>query len=143
MNKILWVDDDYFHIQSLLRQVEKKGYKIDYALNAADGFVKAKNWKEYKIIIVDIILPLSNHNEKLSDTVKSWELEDYPGVGFLKWLLLELKVKIPVVVLSVIEDLLDKYELQGLGVAEVITKTGQGPSQIAERLNQYLKSKGE
>ena len=138
MDKILWIDDDYFHIQSLLHQAEKRGYIVEYALNAADGYAKAKKWKDYKIMIVDIILPLHDHNEQLTDTVKSWESEKYPGIGFLKWLLLDLRVKCPVIVLSVVQDVLDNYELQNLGVSEVIPKTGLGPTLLMEILAKHL-----
>lgn len=136
--KILWIDDDYFHIQALFRQVEKQGFKIDYALTAVDGYEKAINWKNYHIIVVDIILPLRNQSQELPEIVQGWEKEDYPGIGIVKWLLKDLQVKRPVIVMSVISDLMDKYEFRNIGIAKVISKTGLGPSLLFHELQEYL-----
>ena len=138
--KILWIDDDYFHIQPLFYQVEQQGFKIDYALTAAEGYEKAKNWKNYRLIVVDIILQLQNPNQKTPEIVKSWASEAYPGIGVVKWLLRDHQVKCPVIILSVIDDLLDRYELQDIGVAKVISKTSLGPTLLFQELSEYLKS---
>jgi CheY-like chemotaxis protein len=136
--KILWIEDDYFQIQALLTPVEKLGFKVEYALTAADGLEKAKKWKDYSLIIVDIILPLRNPNQKLSETLQAWGKEDYPGIGFVKWLLKDMQVKRPIIILSVFDNLSEEYGLNNIGVAKIISKSGLLPSKLLQQLSEYL-----
>ncbi len=134
--KILWIDDDYFAIQGLFRPLEKEGYKVDFALSALEGYQKAKKWEEYSLIVVDLILPISQE-ESAPEPVKSWDNQEeyaYVGIGLAKWLLKDIKVTRPVVILSVVPDPISTYKLEGLGIAGYIRKSGLLPTNLREEL---------
>ncbi len=138
MKKILWIEDDYYHIQALFFHIEKLGYMIRPALNALDGYYEAKKWRNYEAIVVDIILPLRVPNQKLPSPVDQWAKEAFPGIGLLKWLLTELKPRCPVLILSVWDDPIEKFHLEDLPIQEVIVKKALGPKQLFEIMRKYL-----
>lgn len=138
--KILWVEDDYFHIQALFRKFEKEGYVIDYALTALEGYQKiTKNPKGYAAIVVDLILPMKSPNEKIPEAIDTWGREEYPGVHLVRWLTTEVIVQCPVFILSVVPDPIEKYGLNNLGIKEAIPKPGLGPTSLMEKMKKYLK----
>lgn len=136
MNKtILWIDDDYYSIQGLFRPITVSGYRVDVAVSALEGYRKAQNWKNYDLIVVDLIIPVSQLQETAPEIVKSWENEDehvYVGVGLVKWLLTKLGAKCPVIILSIVPDPISTYELDGIGLAGHIQKDGLLPSKLKE-----------
>lgn len=138
-NKILWIEDDYYNYQSLFRPLQRKGIEVDYALSALDGYRKALTWKQYSIIVVDIILPIKKESGSLPEVMKSWEDEKYPGIGLVKWLIKTQKVNCPIVILSVVDNPIESYNLQELGIADYIPKRGLLPSVLSERLLKHMK----
>src|SRR5690349_9152940 len=96
--RILWIEDDYYAIRSLVRPIEQEGFKVDAATSAADGYKKAARWRLYDLIIVDIILPISDDSGDVPMDAQTWLAEEYVGIGLLKSLKLDLKVRVPIVV---------------------------------------------
>jgi CheY-like chemotaxis protein len=137
MKKILWIEDDYFHIQALFRQVERKGYSIEYALTALAGYELCKNTEEYHLIVVDVILPLANPDDRIDDIVAGWGKERYPGIGLIKWLVYIRKPDCPVVILTVVSELVG--QLYELGTKAVISKASLGPSALLEQVSGLLR----
>jgi len=137
--KILWIEDDYYNYQSLFKPLQRKGIEVDYALSALDGYKKALNWRQYAIIVADIILPPKREPGDLPDVVKGWEKEKYLGIGLLKWLINDLKVRCPVVILSVVDNPIESFGLQDLGIADFVPKRGLLPSVLAQRILEQLK----
>ncbi len=137
MNKnILWIDDDYYAIQGLFRPIENEGYKLDKATSALDGYRKSQNWAIYDLIVVDLIIPISQE-ETAPDIVKNWDNKeeyDHVGLGLAKWLLKDIQVKCPVLILSVVPNPISTYKLEGLGLAGYILKSGLLPSRLKNEL---------
>jgi len=137
--KILWIEDDYYNYKSLFRPIELKGVIIDNALSAAEGFMKAKNWNEYSLIVADIILPLTKDSIVIDEEVKKWEREeDFLGIGLVKWLRNDIKAKCPILILSVIDDPIQTYHLESLKIENSISKKGLLPSVLAETIDSIL-----
>lgn len=113
MNRqILWIEDDYHAIKGLVRPLEKEKFIVDSATSAFDGYQMAQHWQKYDLIVLDLILPLTNgHDVELPLVVKSWKEEPHVGIGILKWLMRDLKVTCPVVILSVVQDPVATYHL--------------------------------
>jgi CheY-like chemotaxis protein len=140
--KILWIDDDFYAIQGLLRPIQKEGYKVDVALSALDGYRKAQHWKDYDLIVVDLILPISQE-ETAPDIVKSWDSQEkyrFVGLGLINWLLKELQAKCPVMILSVVANPISTYGLEHLGLAGCIRKSGLLPLELKEELIKAINS---
>ena len=136
--KILWVEDDYYHIQYLFHHLQKEGAVITPALSACDAYRLVEKGNKFDLMVVDIILPISSSLEKLPDTVADWNLEKYPGIGLVKWLKGKKKVDCPVVILSVIDDPICEYDLTEFNVDEVILKKGLGPHEFTEKIKPFL-----
>lgn len=129
--KILWVEDDYWHVKGLLRPLEKEGFAIEAATSALEAYEILQGEETYDVIIVDLILPCAvGSPEELPPTVAKWDLEEYTGLGLLKWMLFDLEVTVPLIVLSVAatEDLANT--LLELGVRKVLPKRGLFPPQL-------------
>ncbi|MCC6500579.1 MAG: response regulator [Anaerolineales bacterium] len=139
-NKILWIDDDYYTIQGLFRPIEEVGYKLDIALSAFDGYKKAQKWQDYDLIVVDLILPISQE-ESAPEIVLNWNNQEryaYVGVGLVEWLLKDLKVNCPVVILSVVPDPISTFKLDDWGITNCIRKSGLLPTTLKDELSKHL-----
>lgn len=139
--KILWIDDDYYAIQGLFRPIERDGYKFDIAISALEGFHKAKKWKDYDLIVVDLILPTSQESVDVPDIVRAWEDDTrhaYVGIGLARWLLSDVKAKCPVVILSVIQNPITTYGLGNIGLTGYIRKSGLLPSSLKDEIYDML-----
>ena len=137
-HRILWIEDDYYAIKGLVRPLEKAGFTVEAATAAYDGYVRAQQWPAYDLIVVDLILPLSNDTRVLPDRVALWRDEEYAGVGLLKWLLLELRAKCPVILLSVVRHPTQTYHLENIGLAGYLPKRGLLPSQVKAEVYRLL-----
>ena len=136
--KVLWVEDDYYHIQFLFQHLAKEGMTVTPALSAFDAYQAIEHGAKFDLMIVDIILPISSTLEKLPTAMAKWEDEKYPGVALIKWLKTEKKVKCPVVILSVIDEPISEFGLQDLEISDSIHKKRLGPSAFAERILKLL-----
>jgi CheY-like chemotaxis protein len=139
--RIMWVEDDYYAIKGLVRPLEKSdkiSFNIDVATSALDGFKRLSGSAEYDLIVVDLILPLYDQPEALPPTVESWKEEKFLGVGLTKWLMSDVNPGCPVLILSVVEDPIPTYGLEGLGVAGSLVKRGLLPSVVTEKVFEIL-----
>lgn len=142
--KILWIDDDYYAIQGLFRPIEKEGFKLEVAISALDGYRKAHKWKDYDLIVVDLIIPIAQQQETAPDIVNNWDNvneHEYVGIGLAKWLLKDMKVTCPVLILSVVPDPVSTYKLENLGLAGHIQKSGLLPSTLKDELLKIIQEK--
>jgi len=59
---ILWVDDDYYAISGLMRQVEKSGARIDVATSYSEAInlIKANSYDKY---VIDLIIPYGDDKD--------------------------------------------------------------------------------
>jgi len=137
MKKLLWIEDESFMIRSLFRPLERDGIDVEIATSAAKGFYRCQKWQQYDAIVLDLIIPISDKPEKIPSIVMQWEKEMYVGIGLAKWLLVEAKVRCPVVVLSINRPS-DDDNLINLGLAGYISKNGLLPSQLRKQIMQFL-----
>ncbi len=133
--RILWIEDDAYALGGLFLPLEKQGYQVERALSALDGYNRLKNWQVYDLIVVDMILALYTEDADIPETVKAWTKESYIGVGIVKYLVHELKVTCPVMILSIVAqgDL-------GIGAAKVrvLSKIGITPEVVKEEIQKIL-----
>jgi CheY-like chemotaxis protein len=142
--KILWIEDDYFSIKSLFSSLEKVGYTIDAAQSALEGYRKLSRWRDYDLIVIDLILPLTINDESIPDSIVSWKREKYAGVPLAKWLKGQIKDEKPLIILSVISEngTTDTPESLGLTGYISISKRGLLPSELKEKILNILNKQG-
>lgn len=136
--RVLWIEDDYYAIKGLVRPLEKSGFQIDVATSASGGYHKLSNRQAYDLIVVDLILPLSDDASSPPPEVAAWLNEQYSGIGLLRWLMQDPKIECPVLVLSVVQDPISIYSLEGLGLAGSLLKRGLLPSRVKEEVFRLL-----
>jgi CheY-like chemotaxis protein len=144
MNRsILWIEDDYHAIKGLMRQLKKAKVSIDSASCAIEGYEKAQHWQDYDLIVLDLILPLTNgHTEELPALVKSWKDEPHVGIGILKWLRRDLKVKCPVILLSVVQNPVVAYHLEDIKPEIYLPKHALLPADVKQQVLSLLAISG-
>lgn len=133
--RILWIEDDAYALGGLFLPLQKQGCQVELALSALDGYNKLKNWQVYDLIVVDMILALHAEDAPVPETVKNWAKEKFVGLGIVKYLIHELKVTCPVMILSIV--------VQGdLGIEDtnvrVISKVGITPGMVKEEIQKIL-----
>lgn len=134
--KILWIEDDYYHLQGLVRGLKREGFEIVPAYSGLDAHNELKKWQSYVAIIVDLILPTSVTEE--ASPLPALAAEKFVGMGILRYMMQELKVRVPVIVLTVVTDPDARAEMEALGVKEVLFKGDLLPPQVQESLHRAL-----
>ncbi len=137
--KILWVEDDYYAIKGLVRPLENYGFYVDVATSAKDGYKKAANWQEYDLLVVDAIVPASEDDGVVDPEVQKWEDSgEYVGIGLTKWLVNEIKIQRPLLLMSVVADPLKKFDLCDQPNLYYLSKKGLLPSKVKEEVFRIL-----
>ena len=136
--KILWIEDDFYAIKGLVRPLTKLGYEIDVATSAMDGYKKAQHWQGYDMLVVDLIIPVCEHDISIPETVQSWAQEKHVGIGLAKWLKSEQKVDRPILLLSVVRDPIARFGLAEYGLQHSLSKSGLVPTRVKDTVLSML-----
>jgi len=140
-NHILWIEDDSYVIKGLLSPLEDEGYSFDIATSAMDAYQKVLQNQDYTMYMVDLILPLSDGDEKVSPIVEAWDSEPHVGIGVAKWLACDMGIKSPILLLSVVENPISRYGLKKYGLRFCLSKGGLLPSILKKEVLHILNSK--
>lgn len=136
--KILWIEDDFYAIKGLVRPLTKLGFEIDVATSALDGYKKAQQWRQYDLVVVDLIIPVCEHDISIPEIVQSWAQEKHVGIGLAKWLKSEQKVDRPILLLSVVRDPIARFNLADFGLEHCISKSGLLPTKVKDTVLRLL-----
>ncbi|MCK5108268.1 MAG: response regulator [Methanosarcinales archaeon] len=131
--KILWIEDDADLLMGLVRPLEKDGHEIIVVKDKSEALETIEK-SDFDLILCDIIMP----------TGIMGDMGDVPFVGMrlLEKLLVEMKIKTPIIVLSVVRDptMIDKmYEM---GAKKVLRKGALLPSILREEVYEMLGVRG-
>ena len=139
MKKILWIEDYIYEIQFLLRPFEDEGYKIDHARSADEGYLKAKNWKQYSMIMIDIRLKKSDGISLPINEEINFLYGDNRGLDIIDWLLNVQKADIPIIILTIIHEkqLPRLYDQKNI---LYISKRGLLPRELKENVLSWIAS---
>ena len=121
MKTILLVEDDPFLIDIYTTKLKDSGFSIEVAADGEEGIRKLRG-KKFDLLVLDIVLP----------QIDGWEI--------LKKIKEDLKIKIPIVILS---NLGQKEEVEkGMkqGAAKYLIKAHYTPSEVVEEVKKVLKS---
>ena len=127
--RILWVEDDADLLMGLIRPLEKDGYEIIVAKDEKEALETIKK-PDFDLIILDIIIPTGIKGDK-GDV-------HFIGMHLLKKLLVDLNIKIPIIVLSVVRDPEMITKMYKMGVKRVLPKGAYLPSKLREEVYNAL-----
>ena len=149
--KILWVEDDYYHLKDLTRQLTKNGFEIISARSYEQAIDELNTHKEHlSLILLDLIIPNSStksvvpnmSEEEYEDTVEvPKDLVEY-GIKLLKYMMQELQLTIPIIVLSIITTKEIINELENNGIKR-LHKLGLLPNKLKEIVFEELSIKSD
>ena len=131
--KILWIEDEADLLMGLVRPLEKDGHEIIVVKDKSEALETIEK-SDFDLILCDIIMP----------TGIKGDMGDVPFVGMrlLEKLLIELEIKTPIIVLSVLRDasMIDKmYEM---GAKRVLSKGALLPSKLRDEVYEMLGVRG-
>jgi len=147
VKKILWIEDDYYYLKGLTKPLEKKGYEIIAAKSYGQAISElAKHKEDLSLILLDLIIPRS-----LTDASKPKESENEfqnkieepqdlveNGMELLNYIRQELKLTIPITVLSIVrnEEIIRRLESRDV---KRLQKFGLLPDRLKEAVLDELK----
>jgi CheY-like chemotaxis protein len=127
--KILWIEDSYYSLKSLVVPLEHEGYRIISVTNEKDALLELEKEK-YDLILFDIIIPSGSDNPD--------DFIDYVGVRLINEIVTVKGIKTPIIVLSVVNnpDVIKKFE--DLGVQKILQKGRVLPSTLKQEVENVL-----
>jgi CheY-like chemotaxis protein len=139
--KILWVEDDYYHLKGLTRPLEKAGFEVIPARSVVEAKSLLGEWQSFQLIILDLIIPYSDtelatsdpephlnfKNGKLSENVS---LLVRNGLILFDYIVSDLKVNIPILILSIVQTNHIIKDLLNRGAARSVKKEGLIPKDV-------------
>lgn len=121
MKKILFIEDDNILQRAISKVLEKEGFKVISAFDGVSGLKAAKEEKP-DLILLDLILP------KLDGFSVLKELKESPEVS-----------KIPVLVLTNLEDLESLQRVVELGAKDYLVKSEYSLEEVLKKIKEKLK----
>lgn len=116
--KILIVEDERPLADLLASKLKKEGYEVKNAFDGEEGYEKIKKWKP-DLILLDIIMP---------------KMDGYEVMEKIN----EDKRKIPIIVISNSGQPVEIEKTKKLGAVDHLIKTEFSPSDVLEKVNNYL-----
>lgn len=126
--KILWIEDSAHVLHGLIRPLEKKGYRVTFALNEKEA-IKCLENEEFQLILFDIIIPAGSDKE----------YTEFVGVRLALKIIQEMKIKTPIIGISVVNDPEIINRLYGLGFKKIFKKGHLLPSELLKYVQDVLK----
>jgi len=142
--KILWVEDDYYHLKGLFKKVEKKGFSVIPARSYIEAKTLLKNESEFCMIVLDLIIPYSE-STLVDPDLKNIETNDDAtknGVLLFDFIIGELKLDIPILILTmaqtpnIINNLISRRKF-----VKKIEKSGTLPIDVKRQVMEMIKLK--
>lgn len=131
--KILWIDYDTDSLIELVKPLEKDGYKIMVANNEKEALETIEKSKsDFDLILSDIIIP----PDVKRDTKKIPFVEI--GMRLLKTLLIDKKIKTPIIVLSVVSDKEKIGKMYDMGVKKFLQKRECLANELKKEVDEIL-----
>lgn len=124
MKELLLVDDDESTLLIVSKYLTKSGYKIHTAKNGEDGIGILKKEQGVELIVVDVVMPVMDGVE-FSRAVRKNEKFRY----------------IPILMLTAMSDIMDKYVGFDAGADDYLTKPFE-PLELLIRVQSLLKRTG-
>ncbi|MHC1624207.1 MAG: response regulator [Candidatus Methanospirareceae archaeon] len=126
---ILWIEDDADLLMGLVRPLEKDGHEIIVVKNEQEALGTIEE-SDFDLILFDIIIPTGVKGDEGN--------VHFVGMRLLKTLLISMKIKTPIIVLSVVRDQEMINTMYTMGVRKVLQKGALFPSKLRGEVYEVL-----
>jgi len=116
-------------LQSLIKPLERDGYRVTYARNEQEALTELDK-DIFDIILFDIIIPTGSDDPD--------DFIDYVGVRLIKEIINVRKITTPVIVISVVNNPDVIKEFEEAGVAKILQKGYILPSALKAEVERIL-----
>ncbi len=127
--RILWIEDDADLLMGLVRPLEKDGYEIIVVKDEQEA-LRTIEESDFDLILFDIIIPTGIKGDEGN--------VHFVGMRLLETLLISMKIKTPIVVLSVVRDSEMINTMYEMGVKKILLKGTCLPSKLREEVYRTL-----
>jgi CheY-like chemotaxis protein len=127
--KILWIEDSAYSLKSLVKPLEEKGYRIIYA-DTESKALEVLAGDKFDLILFDIILPSGSDDPK--------DFTDYVGVRLAEEIVINRKIKTPIIGISVVNNPIILEKLEDLGFKKILPKGHVLPSDLLRDVEKIL-----
>lgn len=124
--RILWIEDDYYHLQGLVTPLKRISFSIDIAESYNEALTYLENWKDYDLIILDLLLPNMEKGD-FEENLKPWH---YGKMLF--YYMKRIEIDRPIVILSIVQYKELIRELMNHGASMHLEKIDLTPLQVKE-----------
>ena len=136
--RILWVEDDYYHLKGLVKPVEKAGFQVVPARSYVEAKLILSKCTSFCLVLLDLIIPYSDFEPVASDippvdrTTIDEDINSLTrnGLALFDYLVNTLKLSVPIVVLSVVQTKTIVDTLVDRGAAAYVRKVGLMPREV-------------
>lgn len=130
--RILWVEDDYYHLKNLTLPLLKRGITVVPARTFLEAKERLRQWQEFSLVLLDLIIPYSD--SEILDPSQSNQGTDRVlannGIDLFRLMVEDLKVSIPIVLLTVVRTTAIVNSLMSHGAAKHVYKSGLIPDEL-------------
>ncbi len=130
--RILWVEDEALKLEGLVKPLTDEGYLIDIAFSRVEAENKMRSESKYDLVIVDLIIPSGIEGDRGGDKLI--------GVELIKKIKSELNPKIPIVVVSIVNDTAVINGLKNGFIEAYLPKGALRPSKLKEVVDQIWRN---
>ncbi|MBI5046075.1 MAG: response regulator [Candidatus Niyogibacteria bacterium] len=118
--KIFLVEDDQFIVRAYKDSLERASFEVEVALDGVEAMEKLQNITP-NLILLDIIMPLKNGFEVLSELKSDDRLKN-----------------VPVIILSNLGQDSDIKKGKELGAVDYMVKANYSMQEVIDKIRQYL-----
>lgn len=139
IKRILWVEDEYYHLRGLVKPLVDAGFEVVPARSRVEAEQLLEDWRSFGLILLDLIIPYSDL-EPIESHPTVTSIRDVGsgnihslitnGFALFDYMTKELKVDIPIVVLSVVQAEDVRNMLLRGGAAAFVVKKGLIPRDV-------------
>ncbi len=119
--KILIVDDDNFLLDMYTLKFKEKGFDVDSAFGSMNALEKLKEIKDFDVVVMDVVMPMMDGFELLSEIKKE-----------------KLAESAKIVILSNLGQSSDIEKGEKLGADGYIVKAESTPSEVVEKITELM-----
>jgi CheY-like chemotaxis protein len=122
---ILWIEDEPFQLQGMIRPLKREGYEITTATDAFDAYELIKE-KNFDLIIFDVLIPIGKKGSTNFANINA-----LTGLELLKKLVSKNISIPPIILFSVVDLSKEANELsEKYNIKKVLVKHNYLPSQL-------------
>jgi CheY-like chemotaxis protein len=134
IKRILWIEDEPFQLDGMMRPLKKDGYEITTAIDAFDAYELLKE-KKFDLIVLDVLIPIG---KKTGANFKNAHV--LIGIELLKKLK-DKGINLPPIILFSVIDLSGEIEnWREYNVKKILVKHNYLPSQLKKDVEEILMS---